>query len=513
MRSALLVLACAAALFSQEPAARNVVFHGDIVDSLTGAPVSNALASVQEMGPNGQRARSDVNGHVLMEGPVKWGFEVYVRRPGYLDRHRHVDVKPDENSATLRIELIPQAVISGRVTDEDGFPVAGAVDVLHYEILFDHRPQLVRFNSVPCNDRGEFRIAGLSAGHYYLRAIMSSEMSMWDSRYVPQFYPGTLAPADAGVIEVKAGEQRSGIEFHAAKQRGATLSGRALMADGSRWAGYPPTLSLNLNDGIRYLVANPVQAQADGSFSIPHVPPGNFIIEARNGNSPGDLAVQEIQVGSDDVRNIALTLHAPTPVDLPGTVVLEGGPTSSGPYSIELTNNEGRHATAISDENGAFVLKGVLPGHYSVIATPAAGSNGLRLGWFPDSYLYGGREIRPNGLSFDGTSSDTLRLQLKVPPRSGVRGQVLDANGQAVSAAAILLQGDDPAQRVLIGSRDDGTFQADALPPGRYHVYAVADAGQAHLLDDPMYRQAHSGDFPVVTVVDKSWPAITLKLR
>ena len=55
-------------------------------------------------------------------------------------------------------------------------------------------------------------------------------------------------------------------------------------------------------------------------------------------------------------------------------------------------------------------------------------------------------------------------------------------------------------------------FRATYLWPGEYHVYAVADAGQAQLLEDSNYQRAHAGDFPVIQLAERESPQVTVKV-
>jgi hypothetical protein len=505
------VLLLATALLSQNMPVASVQVEGDVVDSLTGAPVVGATAAVY--GPNSVTAdpvTCDINGHFRIAGSAQW-MSVQVTRPGYLMRNQSVAIKPGESVATVRIELTPQAVISGKVIDEDGFPVQESLETLHYGVDGStERVELFRVGAgAASDDRGEFRITNLAAGRYYVRLNTSGHrLTSWDPRYAAQFYPGTLEPSDSGVIEVKAGQERK-IEFHVAKQRGVIVAGRVAMADGTR---LPPGLLMSLSGHSYFAVT--AQVQGDGTFSFSQIPSGTYRLEAQIGNHPGDLALQEVQVGSTDVRNLELALHPVTPVDLTGTIVLEGN-AHPGPYSIQIHARWASGTSVVSSEDGTFVIKGLLPGHYYVQASSAStNNNGFpRSMGRPASIRYGNQEAVKDGFEFDGTSNETLHIQMVIPPRTGLRVRLLDADGRPIeSGGAVLLQGDDPANRFLAGIASDGAFNIGPLPPGKYHVYAVADAGDARLFDDPNYLHLHSGDFPAVQLAEQKGETITLRL-
>jgi hypothetical protein len=516
-------LFCAGALFSQN-APQNVPMidqlEGDVLDSVAGTPVAGAYVSIQS-GPNGPKAISDSNGHFRFAGPLQQASALQTQRAGYIDKFQQVASKPGEKLASVRIELVPQSVIFGKITDEDGFPVADAnVEILRYQTI-DGRMQLGMVRGDHTNDRGEFRAYNLPAGRYYVRlnSNRGSALFNWDSRYGMQFYPGTLEPGDSGIVEVKTGEQRS-IEFHAAKQHGATVTGQVLMPGGQVWApagngmlSPVPMVSLRVNSSRGYNVVGTAPVlQRDGSFSLPQIPPGSYTLEARIGNfnTPEFLAMQQIEVGSSDQRGITLTLHAVAPVDIAGTLAVEGK-SKPGAFAIGLRAvGMGSTPSAVSNEDGTFVVKGVLPGHYNVMVMPDRSQAGGTFGGNPVSVRYGDREAVHDGFDFDGTSTETLQIKL-VASTALLSGTLLNAAGQPASFGSVLFQGDDDAHRAWIRTETDGTFQT-AMPPGKYHIYAVLDLGQMQNLEDPDYRQAHGNDFPLLQVVDGKNPAVALRM-
>src|SRR5512140_936863 len=77
-------------------------------------------------------------------------------------------VAPDRDLGELEFTLTPQAVITGRVFDADGDPFPG-VRVLLVDAK-NLRPRSGRIEQ--SNDEGEFRIAGVAPGRYFLQAAV-----------------------------------------------------------------------------------------------------------------------------------------------------------------------------------------------------------------------------------------------------------------------------------------------------------------------------------------------------
>src|ERR1017187_463562 len=223
MKFAMLVLLTAGALTAQ-------TVEGYVFDALTHAPVTGALVSVNSGGLPAV-FRTDAGGHFSVPVPSNGSFaHVQIARAGYLSAHRAVRGKPGEAVSGLRIDLVPTAVIAGRLTDEDGFPVEGAqVSALRYQMVNGER-KLQPASSSPAqsDDLGEFRIFSLPAGRYCIRAS-AGDLANWDRRYVPEYVPGVLEPTDDSWIEVKAGEERGGVNLRFTRHEGVTVEGRVAM--------------------------------------------------------------------------------------------------------------------------------------------------------------------------------------------------------------------------------------------------------------------------------------------
>jgi hypothetical protein len=64
------------------------------------------------------------------------------------------------------IKLTPQAVVTGRVTDESGDPVPGAQVIALSSIVISGKRTVQPAQSTATNDLGEYRLAGLRAGRF-----------------------------------------------------------------------------------------------------------------------------------------------------------------------------------------------------------------------------------------------------------------------------------------------------------------------------------------------------------
>src|SRR5699024_9264681 len=81
-----------------------------------------------------------------------------------------IEVVSDKTTSGIELKLSPQSVIAGHVFDEDGDPVQGVnVEVWRYAYPGGRR-RLAQTQNGSTNDLGEFRIANLSPGRYFISA-------------------------------------------------------------------------------------------------------------------------------------------------------------------------------------------------------------------------------------------------------------------------------------------------------------------------------------------------------
>ncbi|MGO9096063.1 MAG: carboxypeptidase regulatory-like domain-containing protein [Bryobacteraceae bacterium] len=518
MKSCLLLL-----VFSTALAAQSV--EGDVVDGLTGAPIEGAYVSTSSANGAMLSTRTDAAGHFRFEEASPWAH-LMILRAGYRfinwSLPRPFAQPSSQGISGLRITLAPEAVISGKVLDEDGFPVDNAfIMVLHYQLGNGQRQlrQVVTRlgGGIHSDDFGQFRLAGLLPGRYIIQ-VTPNNLRSWDSRYVPLFFPGGLQPAETELFEVKAGQQLSGIELRMAKYEGVTVTGRVVAPDGSPPPNSGPvSLSQSGIGGSQY----GSWSQKDGSFSIPHVRPGNYTLGAWPGSpqKAGDLmGRQQLQVGGSDVHGILLTLHEIQPVDLTGTIVLEGG-GNLHPMLINARGAGPDSVTARSEEDGSFVLKGLLPGHYFIqvrrdrkFVNGALDPESVQWAGNPVSARLGEKEVLREGFDVDGPPPSPLRITLS-SHSINAHGTILDAAGRPVAGAMVmLLSSRQPITQTWSETDSNGAFWVSSQVAGEFHVFVIADQSQADLLEDCDFIEAHKQDYPPLRLIDGPNPPVTLQV-
>jgi protocatechuate 3,4-dioxygenase beta subunit len=274
----------------------------------------------------------------------------------------------------VTIQMTPQAVIAGRVTDQDGDPVANiAVSVFRYGYT-NGRRTLTPGGGPPAggrggpigpggpggtvtDDQGNFRIGNLSPGRYYVSAdprgigvapVPGRNAAAPQASNVTTFYPEALDAKSAAPVDVGAGGEIRGIEIRIRKERTYSIRGKVIDTTigapaSSAYVLVVPTDSMTVGPA---LLSNVGRANADGSFEIRNLLPGVQVLQgSANGNltissggggglimarmgGPGGVETGatgrlEVNISDSDVNNVVLQLTAGAEID--GTIRMEEG--------------------------------------------------------------------------------------------------------------------------------------------------------------------------------------------
>lgn len=162
--------------------------EGQVVDGVTGSPVRKANLTLRHIDANPGQAgllgtygtTSDAGGKFAMKDLEPGKYMLNVTRTGYVTMQygargpnrpgATLSLSPRQQLKEVNFRLTPHGVISGRIVDEDGDPVAGVQVQAQSYRYFLGKKQLTAANGNSTNDLGEFRIFGLAPRKYYLSA-------------------------------------------------------------------------------------------------------------------------------------------------------------------------------------------------------------------------------------------------------------------------------------------------------------------------------------------------------
>jgi hypothetical protein len=189
------------------------------------------------------------------------------------------------------------AAIAGNLTFDDGAPAAGVMVMvdLAAESPVSEDSAAVMFGTMngglhmaTADDRGHFRIAGIAAGEYLVKATLhmrngfsmrNGVMDMGNIRAASAlvFYaPGTLHKTDATRLKLRSGEERGDLDFKVNLSGMHTVSGRVGSAiDHHALNSGVVTLTDVADKGF----TRSASLDATGAYSVTFVPPGSYTLE------------------------------------------------------------------------------------------------------------------------------------------------------------------------------------------------------------------------------------------
>lgn len=491
------------------PAVAQVALEGDVVRKGTAEPLTTVRISAV-CGSQTFFTAADAAGHFRfpeVSAPNCW---LTFDGPGILARLQRVAVRPEAGPVFLRIPLTPQSAITGKVVDENGWPIARAwISILRAGASISRRVP----SRAQTDDLGRYRIGQLPPGRYLVRVRPMETGSLVG--YMPAWYPGVASERDARAIDLPEGHEAAGVDFHLVPGRGAEIRGRVVPP-----AGFQPGetfLSVSYLDVDVMSVGSATRVAPDGTFTLRHLPARSYTLVATTNSftasnaPPPNSARRTIQLGTDNIDDVVLNV-TPTPrYDLHGSVVFDQG-AKPGRVQITLTgrpNNTRFQADPAPD--GSFVISGIWPGTYFATASAASGPI--------TSIRFGAAEVLNRTFEFDGAEAPLL---VTVAPETKLSGMVLDAAGHPVAGAAIIFLPSGaayPPPPTELPRLDPTTDQTGAftvvhlLPPGLYRVYVVEDPAELDfLMSDPDFRARQEQAFPPIRLNPGDNPPLELKM-
>lgn len=306
--------------------------RGRVTAADSGRPLRRAVVRVALSASRDARTvHTDQNGRWELTDIPAGSYTVVASRSGYIvagykqqrmtASPRPVTVTDRETRENIDIALLPGGVITGRIVDEFGEPVADAmVTAQRLEFSGGVRRPVPAGAPSSSNDIGEFRIYGLQPGNYFLSASPRPGLNPFETPvdrvgYGQTWYPAATDASTAQRLAVRAGDTVAGIVIALTPARTARVSGTVLGADGRpARAGVVLLNSSTLMSGL----AGNAMIRPDGTFTMNNVAPGQYSLRAPSTGpptAPGQgptLATADVIVNGADVEGVVLQPQMPS---------------------------------------------------------------------------------------------------------------------------------------------------------------------------------------------------------
>jgi protocatechuate 3,4-dioxygenase beta subunit len=489
--------------------------EGHVVNAVTGEPLKNANVTLYTgsfrdpapsttTGADGSFAMKDIEPTSYRISGSRSGFltmEYGARKPNQVGTH--IVLTPGQALKDVELRLIPQAVISGRVTNEEDEPMERA-EIQLYQLRYDSgRKKLARWPMYPAagtNDLGEYRIFGLSPGRYAMAAtyragrgygVDHSVVPRKREDYVPTYYPNTPDVNLATIFDVAAGAQIRGIDVKLTKVHSVRVSGRVINA---AMKGAALFVSLGpANSGKGGFGAGNMQADESGKFSFPSVVPGTYTLTAGASSRDKYIATRiPLEVRDEDIDNLAVTIVPG--IALPGQVLVEGAAQADlnkVSFSLLSPNDDGGGLGNLKPDR-TFLMEDVSAGHYFLRP------NYLPDGFYVKSARMGESDVLDGGADVGADTAGPLQIVLS-PHAGQVTGRVQNPDTQMPAAfSVVVLAPEEKARREQewfyshVTADRAGSFTLKNIAPGNYMLYAWEEIESGAYLDPDFLKPFES---------------------
>ena len=487
---------------------------GDYMRSYAASSDSAGKFAIPNIDPGKYRLRASRNGFVTLE----YGARASQHSGTLLD----LDHPQQLNDVDLR--LPPQGVISGRILDADGEPMAGARVQLLRSRYAGGKKGISTESTAYTNDLGEYRWPGLAPGKYYIYAENVESLppaSAPKEAYVPAYYPDATDTTGAVPLDIAAGADVHVGDMVLRKAATATVKGRVVVqlldAQGSPSVSFSPQAGHN-NSTAGTFRSLPAKVNAAGEFEIHSLTPGSYAVVAeisKGGLAYAGMATVNVVAGTN-IEGLVVTIgngasmtgririDGETKPDLrnPCIRLQRGGPTVD---SVVFGSTDRIAA------DGSFRIENLAPDRYAILI------EGLPDGFYTKSIRVGGADVTYSGV--DLTSGAPGEVEILVSPKAGlVSGVARDPNNsQPVPGATVVLVPKEK-ERLTISSfyqqtvtDQYGRFTFKNVVPGEYKTYAWDDVEPGSWMD-PDFMKPLEEKGESVTVAESSQASVQVNL-
>ncbi|HEX4999962.1 MAG TPA: carboxypeptidase-like regulatory domain-containing protein [Terriglobia bacterium] len=437
-----------------------------------------------------------------------------------------LNVTADRAVSGIRLAMVPAAAISGHIFNDKGQPYPYVrVEALRLSYP-DGETSSALVSAVFSNDLGEYRLFGLPAGSYLIRADAQMAQQVYTpvtasttpplpgglviqtasgsigyrgdpanpnnplggrgaagrgaattkeniSSIVPVFYRNSTNDRDAARIDARPGDDLGGIDIAVAP---VTLVPVSISATGAANAGF--TIWPGAGAGAR----------GGRGAAAAQLPPGSYVVSATTGGA-GPRGQQQGQTGrlfgyaplevSSFGPPASVSVALSPGLSVSGQIVIDGVPASAADVARLSIRFRRRPSipgvpdppAVAPDLEGFFSAEGFIDGDYGVEVT---GLQGTLAGAYVRSIRFAGADGLHDGVRV--VEQPRGKIEVVIGPGAGqLEGLAKSSNGEPVAEATVALVPENRNRRDLYQSGVSdaaGRFHFDGVAPGTYEVFA-----------------------------------------
>ena len=473
------------------------------------------------------RATTDHDGFYRFTNVAPGSYSVTPSAPAFVmantkdARAKSVLVGEDENVEGINFALVRGGVITGRVTDAEGRPVIEQqVNVYSTDILAQKSPDRPIFTtkSAQTDDRGIYRVFGLSAGRYKVSAgrtedLFNPTLSQDSLIYKQVFHPDVTNDAEANVLEITEGSEANNIDINLGRAlQTYSVSGLVIDEKGLPVPNLRVGVQRRVGQRIEYVMSNS-SSNSRGEFVVEGLIAGKYGVYLFPNQAGGDMRAEPASFDIIDQDVGGLTVKLAKGASLTGFVVLENDDKA---IFKKLSELQLRAFSMISSGGGGFALSAMSPigpdGSFR-LAGLSAGTVNLMLAAVMNPF-------EPKGFTITRVERDGIVSSSRVEIKDGeqltgvrvivtygnatIRGVVKLENGSLPDGGRIILRVSKPGETPpnFRGATVDarGHFLVDGLAAGTYELTASVTTGTPPMRSTKKEVTVADGDVTEITI-------------
>ncbi|MBZ5507656.1 MAG: carboxypeptidase-like regulatory domain-containing protein [Acidobacteriia bacterium] len=528
------------------------IIEGTVLNIQNSRTIPRAIVSLRQMraGQQGKSTRADGNGHFIFKNVDPGMYRLAAERQGFFsdDRKREyqplVEVSAGEHVKNLPVRLMPSAILAGEIVDEFNDPVQDVeVRALAVRVRLGQM-YLTPAGKMVTDDRGQYRIAGLHPGKYYLVAeykhgdataeaiktqiagqlvaatqanakvgqevtpLFRPDVTEAAFTYPPLFYPATNDFQQAQILALNPGDEFAAnfllISAPVVSIRGRVTNGLTGASAGtaSVSAFWTPYME---GDGMPARVS-----PDDATFEIRGLAPGTYTLRASfTDHGESYTGEQTVEVGNQGAQNVEVAVLPDFAAT--GHVTITGG----------LRNPMGRVVIEFAGE-------GLMPRIFTSARAPEykfdtqlrperryrANVRNLQDDYYLKSVALAGHDVPPDNVMVSGRRGD---IELVLSPSGGhIEGFLFDAKDQPTRGSVLLMPDvPEPGPADLfrrISADSKGKFTFRGIAPGSYRLVAMESLNLETEITSPDFLRTIGNRGEGLLVEENGRYAVSLKL-
>jgi hypothetical protein len=474
---------------------------GRVVGGENGTPLRRAVVSLWAEGiREGRSATTDEAGRFEFRELPAARFNLSASKAGYVTMRygqrrafeagsRSLELASGQSVTNVQFNLPRGGVITGRITDEFGEPVAATnVKVMKHQYA-EGRRQLMPIVGgwASTDDLGRYRAYGLPPGEYFVSASTGGADGPFGTRsedrggFAPTYYPGTPTVAEAQQVPVRAGTEVTA-NFALLPARTLRVSGTAVDSQGNPIVnGFIMVQQGPAGRRNEFSVSAGAMISRDGTFTLSNLTPGEYVLHVNTAaatEADSESAAVPLTLATEDISGLAVaTTRGAT---IAGQVIFDGG-QGAAVRPAELVF----FAVPVEPVSAMFGRPITLKDDWTFEGTarepPVIIRGGEEAsGWRIKAVLQRGIDVTDTGVVFrPGEIVDDVQIVLS-NRLTFVSGSVRTDRGEPAKDYVVIVFADDPDRwapmsRHVGSARPDqqGQFEVKGLPPGNYLALAV----------------------------------------